>query len=326
MQFKHLTNSVADNRVYVCSLNMRSVGSGAYAVAELKYLDLHGERVAYLDEGSGEVILLLHGIAGSSQTWRSLIRPLSRHHRVIAPDLLGHGNSTKPRSDYSLGALSVLVRDILDQLGIARATIVGHSLGGGVAMQFVYQHPDYVQRMVLIASGGLGPDVGLILRAATLPGAELVLPVIAARRIVSPGDRFMAWLRKVGIESPRGEELLRHYGSLSDGPTRQAFLRTLRSVVDHRGQSVSALNRLNARTEFPVMAIWGERDNIIPVSHAYDAQAIRPDIRLEVLPGVGHFPHAERPDEVAALIEDFIDADLDADLAAGTTRVARRTP
>ncbi|MCW1957173.1 MAG: alpha/beta fold hydrolase [Mycobacterium sp.] len=275
---------------------------------EMKYLDWHGEQVAYLDEGSGDVILLLHGIAGSSQTWRSLLRPLSGRFRVIAPDLLGHGDSAKPRTDYSLGALSVLVRDILDQLGLSRATVVGHSLGGGIAMQFVYQHPEYVDRLVLIASGGLGPDVGLLLRAATLPGAELVLPVIAARRLVSPGERALAWMRKMGLESPLGEELLRHYGSLSDGPTRQAFLRTLRSVVDHRGQAVSALNRLNARTDFPVMAIWGERDNIIPVKHAYAAQAVRPDVRLEVLAGVGHFPHAERPTEVAELIADFIAA------------------
>ena len=272
----------------------------------MKYLDLHGERVAYLDEGSGEVVVLLHGIAGSSQTWRALICPLSRNYRVIAPDLLGHGNSTKPRADYSLGALSALVRDILDELGIARATIVGHSLGGGIAMQFVYQHPDYVERLVLIGSGGLGPDVGLTLRLASLPGAELVLPVIAARRLVSPGDRVFAWMRKMGVESPRGEELWRHYSSLSDGPTRRAFLRTLRSVVDHRGQAVSALSKLNFRTAFPVMAIWGERDTMIPVKHAYAAQEVRPDVRLEVLADVGHFPHAERPAEVAALIDDFI--------------------
>ena len=122
-------------------------------MTDMKYLDLHGERVAYLDEGSGQAILLLHGIAGSSQTWRSVIRPLSRNFRVVAPDLLGHGNSTKPRSDYSLGALAVMVRDLLDELGITKATIVGHSLGGGIAMQFIYQHPDYGQRLVLIGSG-----------------------------------------------------------------------------------------------------------------------------------------------------------------------------
>ena len=274
---------------------------------EMKYLDLHGERVAYLDEGSGEAILLLHGIAGSSQTWRSVIRPLSRRFRVVAPDLLGHGNSTKPRSDYSLGALAVLVRDLLDELGITEATIVGHSLGGGIAMQFIYQHPDHGRRLVLIGSGGLGPDVGLPLRLASLPGAELVLPLIAPRRVSNAGDRVLSWLRKAGIESPRGEELWRHYSSLSDGPTRQAFLRTLAGVAP-RGQAVSALSRLKSRTDFPVMAIWGERDAIIPVAHAYAAQEMRPDVRLEVLADVGHFPHAERPAEVAELIEDFIAA------------------
>lgn len=276
---------------------------------ELKYLDMHGERIAYLDEGSGEAIVLLHGLAGSSETWRSLIGPLSRKYRVVAPDLLGHGNSTKPRTDYSLGALSVLIRDVLDELGITRATFVGHSLGGGIAMQFVYQHPDYVQRLVLINSGGLGPDVGMLLRLASLPGAELVLPIIAAKRLLDPGERVWSLMRKAGIESPRGEEMWRHYRSLSDGPTRQAFLRTVRGVIDHRGQAVSALNRLNTRMNFPVMAIWGDRDAMIPVSHAYAAQQIRPDVRVEVLTDVGHFPHAERPGEVAELIEDFIASD-----------------
>jgi pimeloyl-ACP methyl ester carboxylesterase len=276
---------------------------------ELKYLDLHGERIAYLDEGSGEAIVLLHGLAGSSDTWRSLIGPLSRKYRVVAPDLLGHGHSTKPRTDYSLGALSVLIRDVLNELGITRATFVGHSLGGGIAMQFVYQHPDYVQRLVLINSGGLGPDVGMLLRLASLPGAELVLPIIAAKRLLAPGERVWSLMRKAGIESPRGEEMWRHYRSLSDGPTRQAFLRTVRGVIDHRGQAVSALNRLNTRMNFPVMAIWGDRDAMIPVAHAYAAQQVRPDVRVEVLTDVGHFPHAERPAEVAELIDDFITSD-----------------
>lgn len=278
-------------------------------MTELKYLDLHGERIAYLDEGSGEAIVLLHGMAGSSDTWRSLIGPLSRKYRVVAPDLLGHGNSTKPRTDYSLGALSVLIRDVLNELGITRATFVGHSLGGGISMQFVYQHPDYVQRLVLINSGGLGPDVGMLLRLASLPGAELVLPIIAAKRLLAPGERVWSLMRKAGIESPRGEEMWRHYRSLSDGPTRQAFLRTVRAVIDHRGQAVSALNRLNTRMDFPVMAIWGDRDAMIPVAHAYAAQQVRPDVRVEVLTDVGHFPHAERPAEVAALIDDFITSD-----------------
>ena len=279
-------------------------------MSELKYLELHGERVAYLDEGHGEVLLLLHGMAGSSQTWRSVIRPLSRKFRVVAPDLPGHGSSTKPRSDYSLGAFAVLLRDLLDELGVTRATVVGHSLGGGVAMQFLYQHPDYAQRLILIGSGGLGPDVGLTLRLLSAPGAELIMPIIAPQRVLAAGERVWSWLRNVGISSPRGEEMWRSYSSLSDAPTRQAFLRTLRSVVDHRGQAVNALSRLNTKTDVPTMAIWGERDAIIPVKHAYAAQEGRPDIRLEVLPGIGHFPQVERPAEVVELIEDFIARDV----------------
>lgn len=276
-------------------------------MTDLKYLDLHGERLAYLDEGHGEVILLLHGMAGSSQTWRSVIRLLAPKYRVVAPDLLGHGNSTKPRSDYSLGAFAVLLRDFLDELGITRATIVGHSLGGGVAMQFIYQHPDYGQRLIVVGSGGLGPDVGLTLRLLSLPGAELIMPVIAPQPVLAAGERVWSWFRKVGIESPRGEEMWRSYSSLADAPTRQAFLRTLRAVVDHRGQAVCALNRLHLiRADVPIMVIWGDQDAVIPVQHAYAAQQARPDIRLEVLAGVGHFPQAERPVEVAALIDDFI--------------------
>ncbi len=275
-------------------------------MTEMKYLDLHSERVAYLDEGTGEVLLLLHGMGGSSQTWRSVIGPLSRTHRVLAPDLLGHGHSTKPRSDYSLGAFAVLLRDFLDELGITRVTIVGHSLGGGIAMQFIYQHPDYGQRLVLVGSGGLGPDVGLTLRLLSLPGAEWILPAVAPQPVLAAGDRLWSWLRKTGIQSPRGEETWRAYSSLADAATREAFLRTLRAVVDHRGQAVNALGRISTRTGFPIMVIWGEQDAIIPVKHAYAVQQARPDLRLEVLPEVGHYPQVERPAEVAALIADFV--------------------
>lgn len=275
-------------------------------MGELKYLDLHGDQVAYLDEGQGEVILLLHGMAGSSQTWRSVIRPLSRHYRVVAPDLLGHGHSAKPRSDYSLGAFAVSLRDLLDEIGVARATVVGHSLGGGVAMQFVYQHPDYAERLILIGSGGLGPDVGWTLRLLSAPGAELIMPIIAPPPVLSVGEKVRSFFAKMGVESPRGAEIWNAYSSFSDPETRQAFLRTLRSVVDYRGQAVSALNRLHVKADLPTMAIWGDEDAIIPVQHAYAVQETRPDVRLEVLSGVGHFPQVERPMEVVDLIEDFI--------------------
>lgn len=290
-------------------------------MGELKYLELHGDRLAYQDEGQGDAILLLHGMAGSSQTWRSVIRPLSRKYRVIAPDLLGHGSSAKPRSDYSLGAFAVLLRDLLDELGVARATVVGHSLGGGVAMQFVYQHPDYCERLVLIGSGGLGPDVGWTLRLLSAPGAELIMPIIAPQQVLTAGEKVRSWFAKMGIESPRGGEIWNAYSSFSDAETRQAFLRTLRSVVDYRGQAVSALNRLNVRADMPIMAIWGEQDAIIPVQHAYAALEARPDARVEVMPGVGHFPQVERPTEVVDLIDDFITSQRAAEIEQPATPV-----
>lgn len=290
-------------------------------MGDLKYLDLHGNRVAYLDEGQGDVILLLHGMAGSSQTWRSILGPLSRKYRVIAPDLLGHGKSAKPRSDYSLGAFAVSLRDLLDELGVAQATIVGHSLGGGVAMQFTYQHPDYCQRLILMNSGGLGPDVGWTLRLLSAPGAELFMPIIAPPPVLTAGEKVRSFFGKLGIQSPRGAEIWNAYSSFGDAATRQAFLRTLRSVVDYRGQSVSALNRLHLRTDMPTMAIWGDQDAIIPVDHAYSVQQTRPDVRLEVLPGVGHFPQVERPMEVVDLIDEFISSRAGAEVEQPASQV-----
>lgn len=276
-------------------------------MAETRFVEIHGVRQAVVDQGDGdEVLLLIHGMAGSAETWRAVLPQLAKKYRVIAPDLLGHGQSSKPRTDYSLGAFAVGLRDLLDEIGVRSATVVGHSLGGGVAMQFLYQHPEYCRRLVLIGSGGLGPDVGWILRLLAAPGAELVMPVIAPPPVLRAGNAVRSWLTSVGLRSPRGAEIWNAYSSFADSETREAFLRTLRSVVDYRGQSVSALNRLNLREALPVLAIWGEDDNIIPVDHAYSALQARPDCRLEILPGIGHFAQVEAPFEVIELIDEFI--------------------
>ena len=169
----------------------------------MKFLDLHGDRVAYREAGAGEALLLIHGMAGSSATWRAVLPQLSKKYRVVAPDLFGHGESAKPRGDYSLGAFAAWLRDLLDELGITRATVVGQSLGGGVAMQFTYQHRDYCERLVLISSGGLGPDLSWILRMLSAPGVELVLPVVAPRPVVNVGNKLGSWLTSAGIHSPR---------------------------------------------------------------------------------------------------------------------------
>ncbi|MEW5811956.1 MAG: alpha/beta fold hydrolase [Actinomycetota bacterium] len=281
-------------------------------MSDVKFLDLHGDRLAYRDEGGGdEVLLLIHGMAGSSDTWRSVIPQLGKRYRVIAPDLLGHGRSAKPRSDYSLGAFAVSLRDLLDELGVPHATVVGQSLGGEVAMQFAYQHREYCRRLVLISSGGLGQDVGWTLRLLSAPGAEFLLPVIAPPPVVRVGDSIRGWLSAHSIHSPRGAEMWSAYSSLADSQTRQAFLRTLRSVVDYRGQAVSALNRLYLTSELPTLVIWGDEDRIIPAEHGHALAELRPACRLELLPGVGHFPHVEEPDTVVALIDDFVSSTAD---------------
>src|SRR5271156_1653511 len=275
-------------------------------MSELTYLELHGDRIAYRDAGDGHALLLIHGMAGSSATWQGIIPQLSKKYRVIAPDLLGHGKSAKPRGDYSLGAFAVWLRDLLDELGVHRATVIGQSLGGGIAMQFAYQHRDYCERLVLIGSGGLGPDLSPLLRILSAPGAELVLPVVAPQPVLNLGNRLGSWLTSAGIQSPRAGQMWHAYSSLSDAQSRQAFLRTLRSVVDYRGQSVSALNKLHLTAGLPTVLIWGDHDRIIPVAHAYAAHDALEGSRLEVLEGIGHFPHVEAPAAVADILENFI--------------------
>lgn len=275
-------------------------------MSDVKYLDLHGKRVAYREAGQGPAVLLIHGMAGSSDTWREVLPRLSKRYRVIAPDLLGHGRSDKPRGDYSLGAFAVWLRDLFDELGIRKATLVGQSLGGGVAMQFVHQHPDYCERLVLISSGGLGPEVGWTLRVLSAPGAEALLPAIAPPSVVALGERVRSWFTSLDLHSPRAAETWHAYSSLANPESRQAFLRTLRSVVDYRGQAVSAFDRLHFSAGLPSLLIWGDDDRIIPVSHAHAAHDALPDSRLVVLPGIGHYPHVESADAVIDAFDDFM--------------------
>jgi len=277
------------------------------ALGEPTYLELHGSRIAYRQLGSGPVLVLLHGVTGAMGTWDGVAPGLALRHTVITPDLPGHGLSSKSRGDYSLGAFASVVRDLLDGLGHRRATILGHSLGGGIAMQFAYQFPERCERLVLVDSGGLGDEVAPILRAATLPGAEFVIPVIADRRLVAAG-RWVAHLASaLGWTSARDpDEVARAVGSLSDAEARRAFLLTLRSVVDHRGQRVSARDRLYLTALMPSLVIWGGRDRVIPVAHGRRAHEEMPGSRLEIFDDAGHFPHLTDPARFVDVVSDFI--------------------
>jgi pimeloyl-ACP methyl ester carboxylesterase len=271
-------------------------------------IELHGHHVSYRLGGSGPALLLLHGIANSSETWEPVAPRLCERFTVIAPDLLGHGESATPRGDYSLGAHAAGARDVLTALGIERATVVGHSLGGGVAMQFAYQFPERCERLVLVSSGGLGREVHLLLRAAALPGADYVLPAITSAGLIGVGRRAGGLLRRLRL-APSGdlEILARGFASLDNAGSRQAFLHTVRSVIEPGGQRVSAHDRLDLAGLLPSLIVWGEQDSIIPVEHGAAAHDAMPGSRFEVFPDAGHMPHADDPERFAALLIEFCD-------------------
>jgi pimeloyl-ACP methyl ester carboxylesterase len=273
---------------------------------QAKTISIHGHEVRYFRAGEGPALLLVHGMAGSAATWKQVLPRLARDYTVIAPDLLGHGRSAKPRSDYSLGNFAAGLRDLLVALGIERATVVGHSLGGGIAMQLAYQHPERVERLVLVGSGGLGREVSPILRMLTLPGAEYLMPLLFTSYSRDLGNKISMMLRRGGLRAPAAEETWRAYVSLTEGENRAAFVKTLRSVIDLSGQSVSAHDRLYLAAHMPTMIMWGERDFIIPVEHAHVAHAAMPGSRLELFPHAGHFPHSEEPDEFIHILRDFL--------------------
>jgi pimeloyl-ACP methyl ester carboxylesterase len=278
-------------------------------------IHLHGNRVSFLRAGDGPVLLLLHGIAGSYETWAPLIPALADEFTVIAPDMLGHGCSAKPRGDYSLGAYAAGARDLLLALGHDSATVVGHSLGGGVAMQFAYQFPQHTERLALVSSGGLGEEVNVVLRAATLPGSELVLPVITKAWVTGAGRWIARKLGAIGLEPAVDmTEFAKGYASLADPEARHAFISTARSVIDHRGQRVSARDRLYLAQSVPTLIVWGERDWIIPPDHGRRAAREMPGSRLELYPDAGHFPHLEHPIPFARTLARFVSSTEPAEL------------
>jgi len=291
---------------------------------ELRDLTIHDQRITYRTAGSGPVVLLIHGMAGSATTWRQVMPGLARRFTVIAPDLLGHGQSDKPQGDYSLGAFACTLRDLLVALGHDSATVVGQSLGGGVAMQFSYQYPERTERLVLVGSGGLGREVNTLLRLLSLPGSEAVLRLGCAEPVRGAIEWVGGAAARVGLQpAPVVAELWRSYSSLGDDAARSAFLRTLRSVVDPRGQAVSAANRLHLAAEVPTLIVWGDADPIIPVEHAYAAHESIPGSRLEIFEGVGHYPHCESPERFVEVLCDFIESTVPARITASARHVTR---
>src|SRR6478609_6082462 len=273
-----------------------------------RFLELHGQRMCLTDVGSGPPILFVHGLMSSRRTWSDQAARLAADHRVLAADLFGHGESAKPLGDYSLGAHAASLRDLLDAVELDAVCVVGHSLGGGVAMQLAYLFPERVERLVLVSSGGLGRELNPVLRAATLPGSEFVLPVLASGWVRGIGDSALRVWSRTGLPavSPSTTEAWRSLATLADGDTRRAFLATSRSVIDAGGQTVSARNRLSGLSSREVLLIWGARDRMIPSAHVEAARAELPHSQVAMLPRSGHFPHLDEPDAFAAVLAEFV--------------------
>jgi pimeloyl-ACP methyl ester carboxylesterase len=270
-------------------------------------VELHGHRVIYRTIGNGPPVVLIHGMVNSSLHWEEVALRLAEDHTVIAPDLIGHGDSATPRGDYSLGAHAAVIRDLLAVIGVERATIVGHSLGGGVAMQFFYQFPHRVERLALVSSGGLGHEVSPILRGAALPGASAGLWLVAHPQVIErlwrAGERMRERGRGRGVYLQAIARALRPLGHPA---ARTAFLQTLRSVIDVHGQRVSARDRLYLLRGFPTLIVWGERDHTIPIEHGRRMHEVVPDSRFVTLPRAAHFPHLEDPKGLANALADFL--------------------
>jgi len=292
-------------------------------------IELHGRRVIYRIAGSGPPVVLIHGMLNSSSHWRSVALNLAGEHTVIAPDLIGHGDSAAPRGDYSLGAHAASIRDLLAAVGIGRATLVGHSLGGGVAMQFFYQFPQRVERLALVSSGGLGHDVSPMLRTAALPGMSTLLSMTIHARLLGALQDTGGRLRRRGYDwGVHLQATTRALRPLQNAGAREAFLQTLRAVIDVHGQRVSATDRLYLLESIPTMIVWGERDHTIPVSHGRRAHAGIPGSRFRTLAKAAHFPHLDDPDGLSEVLRSFIKETSPAAIDDGDwgAILARRSP
>jgi pimeloyl-ACP methyl ester carboxylesterase len=268
---------------------------------------LHGRRVIYRIAGSGPPVVLIHGMLNSSSHWQAVAQELAGDYTIVAPDLIGHGDSAAPRGDYSLGAHAASIRDLLAAIGIERASIVGHSLGGGVAMQFFYQFPQRVERLALISSGGLGREVSPMLRTAALPGMSALLSMTIHPRLLGGLRGAGTLLRERGIGAGVYlQAVARALRPLENADAREAFLHTLRAVIDMHGQRVSATDRLGLLESIPTLIVWGERDRTIPIEHGRRAHEAIADSYFRTLPDAAHFPHLEDPDGLSRLLREFL--------------------
>lgn len=275
--------------------------------AEYKTASIWGLNIRYVDTGQagdGPVVLLLHGLAASLLTWYCNIDALAgAGYRVIAPDLPGYGDSDKPdHLDYDPNSAAEFIYDFSQELGLERLSLVGSSAGGLIAGLFALEHPDMVNKMALVGSGGFGRGVAWFLRMISIPVlGDLV---------------YQPWLNnKMGVSKylfHRTPEILNELLPEMDRTkllpgARMAMLRSIRSSINVLGVRKDSyiLERLKS-SEVPLMTVWGAEDRIIPVSHADDVRRELPQSTVRVIPECGHWPHMEKPEQFNPMLISFL--------------------
>jgi pimeloyl-ACP methyl ester carboxylesterase len=280
------------------------------AVAQRGVIRHQGRLLSYQDFGpvDAPVVLLIHGMVSDSTTWnRAAAQLADLGHRVLAPDLLGHGDSDKPADGYELPDFADSLAALLTELGARQATVVGHSFGGAVAMQLAFDHPELVRRLVLVSAGGLGRRVHPLLRAATLPGAHSLVRFVVNHRTAALYRRPRLH-RSLRLSPDVVANLGRAGRGLASPPARTAFFQTLKMAIDPFGQRGSLLELDHVQLDLPTLIIWSERDPVVPVTHAHETHAHLRNSTLEIFPGSTHQPHHHSAHRFVQALSDFIAA------------------
>jgi pimeloyl-ACP methyl ester carboxylesterase len=268
------------------------------------FVEVDGVRLHWAEAGTATgapPVVLLHGLNNSCLSWSNVARLLATDRRVLMPDLPGHGQSDRPDAGYELDWHARLIARWLEAVGIDEADIVGHSFGGGVAQMLLLECPQRNRRLVLVAAGGLGKGVGWPLRLASLPGVVEYL-----------GQPFMALGTRLALrgacEGVTQEDIAALSGLNSIAGSARAFARSVRDVVDWRGQRKNFLQRVNEVEKLPaVLLVWGDRDPIIPIEQGRAFAALLEGAVFTTFHGSGHYLHNERPEAFVRVVREFLD-------------------
>jgi pimeloyl-ACP methyl ester carboxylesterase len=262
-----------------------------------------GSSMAWGELGAGPPLVLLHGVWDSHRTWRRAAPLLARHFRVLMPDLPGHGWSGRPDAPYTLSWYARMVAAWMDGIGLERAHVCGHSFGGGIAAWMLLQERSHIDRLALVAAGGLGREVGLGMRLATIPllGPALTPLVL---RFGAPLVMHFAPATFGHIEPAEAAlvvSMTRLPGSV------RALQRSIAGVINVFGQYQNMADRAHEVAALPPLAVyWGTKDPVIPLQHGERLLRRLTGITLTTYPECGHYPHLDAAAGFARDLSEFL--------------------